>query len=179
MSDDGKVRIYCGTKSVIPPTYGRVGTPFECMQCGFGAAMRKYKWSPADPGAPMPQRPLGQEGCRRGVVPNGDIRGRSKRGCDEKKMWSRDEHGRLLSSSSYNVSTYVTTIISWKLQLVIGLIIGFTTTLLTRFKYKHEWGYALLYGLCGFTAFVIAINMLFYIFDTKPDVDRNYIPIEE
>jgi len=63
------VRIYCGKSNQVPQGYGRIGTPFECMRCGFGAAMRKYRWTDADQtNQPHPQS--GGVGCRRGVRPN-------------------------------------------------------------------------------------------------------------
>ena len=40
-------RIYCGDNDRVPAGYGRPGTRQECLRCGFGAAMMKYKWAKA------------------------------------------------------------------------------------------------------------------------------------
>lgn len=36
------VRIYCGKSRRLPNGYGRYGTRYECLQCGYGSAMSKY-----------------------------------------------------------------------------------------------------------------------------------------
>lgn len=45
------VRIYCGTKR-LPSGYGRYGTRYECLQCGYGSAMSKYSGRPKKRGRP-------------------------------------------------------------------------------------------------------------------------------
>ena len=46
------VRIYCGTKR-LPSGYGRYGTRYECLQCGYGSAMSKYSGRPKKRGRPQ------------------------------------------------------------------------------------------------------------------------------
>ena len=60
---NNQVKIYCGTKSTLPDGYGRFGTRYECMQCGFGSALMQYKWAPAsnDPRPPARKK----RGCYR------------------------------------------------------------------------------------------------------------------
>ena len=60
---NNQVKIYCGTKSILPDGYGRFGTRYECMQCGFGSALMQYKWAPAsnDPRPPARKK----RGCYR------------------------------------------------------------------------------------------------------------------
>jgi len=60
---NNQVKIYCGTKSTLPDGYGRFGTRYECMQCGFGSALMQYKWAPAsnDPRPPAREK----RGCYR------------------------------------------------------------------------------------------------------------------
>ena len=50
------VRIYCGTRRGVPVGYGRNGTRYECLQCGYGSAMAKYSGKP---------RRNGPKGCFR------------------------------------------------------------------------------------------------------------------
>ena len=57
------VKIYCGSKSALPSGYGRFGTRYECMQCGYGSAMMQYKWSPASTSPKPPNR--NRKGCYR------------------------------------------------------------------------------------------------------------------
>ena len=57
------VKIYCGSKSALPSEYGRFGTRYECMQCGYGSAMMQYKWSPASNSPKPPNR--NRKGCYR------------------------------------------------------------------------------------------------------------------
>ena len=57
------VKIYCGSKSALPSGYGRFGTRYECMQCGYGSAMMQYKWSPASNSPKPPNR--NRKGCYR------------------------------------------------------------------------------------------------------------------
>ena len=65
-------RIYCGDLKNLPQTYNRFGSRWECMQCGFGAAMMKYKWKPASKDPKYPAR--NKKGClrdknhRKGIV---------------------------------------------------------------------------------------------------------------
>jgi len=64
MSDDKLAsRIYCGDGSALPNDYDRFGSRYECMQCGFGAAMMKYKWEPVSTDTKLPPRE--EKGCRR------------------------------------------------------------------------------------------------------------------
>ena len=56
-------RIYCGDGSNLPRDYNRFGSRYECMQCGFGAAMTKYKWQPASGHKKLPERK--KKGCLR------------------------------------------------------------------------------------------------------------------
>ena len=56
-------RIYCGDGSALPNDYDRFGSRYECMQCGFGAAMMKYKWEPVSTDTKLPPRE--EKGCRR------------------------------------------------------------------------------------------------------------------
>ena len=58
-------KIYCGDRSDLPggQGYSRFGTRNECLKCGFGAAMYKYRWEPADD-QPRPP-PRAQQGCLR------------------------------------------------------------------------------------------------------------------
>ena len=56
-------RIYCGDFSNLPNTYDRFGSRHECMQCGFGAAMMKYKWQAASKDPEYPSR--NKKGCLR------------------------------------------------------------------------------------------------------------------
>ena len=58
-------KIYCGDNVVLPPAYDRDGTRNECLKCGFGAAMMKYKWEPAALGPRPP--PRARSGCLRPV----------------------------------------------------------------------------------------------------------------
>jgi len=58
-----QVKIYCGTSSNLPAGYGRFGTRFECMRCGYGSAMMKYKWAPVSGDAKPPAR--ARKGCYR------------------------------------------------------------------------------------------------------------------
>lgn len=71
-----EVKIYCGDKSRLPGNqgYSRFGTRNECLKCGFGSAMYKYRWAPADE-APMPP-PREREGCLRDRIHSqGVVRG--------------------------------------------------------------------------------------------------------
>ena len=58
-------KIYCGDMSNLPggQGYSRFGTRNECLKCGFGAAMYKYRWEPAD-NQPRPP-PRSRRGCLR------------------------------------------------------------------------------------------------------------------
>jgi hypothetical protein len=58
-------KIYCGDRSNLPAggNYARFGTRNECLKCGFGAAMYKYRWVAAD-NQPKPP-PRTQRGCLR------------------------------------------------------------------------------------------------------------------
>ena len=60
-----EAKIYCGDRSNLPggQGYSRFGTRNECLKCGFGAAMYKYRWEPAD-NQPRPP-PRAQRGCLR------------------------------------------------------------------------------------------------------------------
>ena len=58
-----QVKIYCGTSGNLPAGYGRFGTRFECMRCGYGSAMMKYKWAPVSGDAKPPAR--ARKGCYR------------------------------------------------------------------------------------------------------------------
>ena len=60
-----EAKIYCGDRSNLPggQGYARFGTRNECLKCGFGAAMFKYRWEPAD-NQPRPP-PRAQQGCLR------------------------------------------------------------------------------------------------------------------
>jgi hypothetical protein len=62
-NDDDEVRIYCGDATQVPAGYGRRGTPYECLTCGYGSAMMRFKWAPAsdDPQPP----PRVRQGCYR------------------------------------------------------------------------------------------------------------------
>ncbi len=58
-------KIYCGDMSNLPggQDYDRFGTRNECLKCGFGAAMYKYRWAAPD-NQPRPP-PRAQQGCLR------------------------------------------------------------------------------------------------------------------
>ena len=56
-------RIYCGDGSSLPTDYNRFGSRYECMQCGFGAAMMKYKWEEKSTDIKLP--PRDKKGCLR------------------------------------------------------------------------------------------------------------------
>ena len=65
-------KIYCGDKPNLPvgQDYDRFGSRKECLTCGFGAAMYKYRWEPADVEPRSP--PRARRGCLR---PNIHARG--------------------------------------------------------------------------------------------------------
>ncbi len=68
-------KIYCGADTVLPAEYDRHGTRSECLKCGFGAAMMKYKWMPASNSPKPPPRRM--KGCfrpRKQEVHESDIR---------------------------------------------------------------------------------------------------------
>ena len=56
-------KIYCGDSSILPISHDRFGSRNECLKCGFGASMFKYRWAPADTGPKPP--PRAREGCLR------------------------------------------------------------------------------------------------------------------
>jgi hypothetical protein len=69
-------KIYCGDKPNLPgnKNYVRFGTRNECLKCGFGSAMYKYRWAPAD-NQPRPQRRT-KPGCLRPrTLAQGNVRG--------------------------------------------------------------------------------------------------------
>ena len=71
-----QVKIYCGTSDNLPDGYGRFGTRFECMRCGYGSAMMKYKWDPVSGDAKPPAR--ARKGCYRSRNPRKSPRKKSK-----------------------------------------------------------------------------------------------------
>jgi len=71
-----QVKIYCGTSDNLPDGYGRFGTRFECMRCGYGSAMMKYKWAPVSGDAKPPAR--ARKGCYRARNPRKSPRKKSK-----------------------------------------------------------------------------------------------------
>ena len=82
MSHD-QVKIYCGTSNNVPTGYGRFGNRFECMRCGFGAAMMQYKWAPASGDARPP--PRARKGCYRSRSPKKTKAGVKPRNSPKKK----------------------------------------------------------------------------------------------
>ena len=56
-------RIYCGSKHDVPDEYDRMGTRNECLKCGFGAGMLKYKWK--NPSLSPRPPPRNRRGCYR------------------------------------------------------------------------------------------------------------------
>ena len=58
-------KIYCGDRSNLPggQGYDRFGTRNECLKCGFGAAMYKYRWAAPDDQPRPPRR--ARQGCLR------------------------------------------------------------------------------------------------------------------
>lgn len=71
-----EAKIYCGDRSDLPgnQNYTRFGTRNECLKCGFGAAMYKYRWAAPDN---IPRPPLrARQGCLRSERHDrGDVRG--------------------------------------------------------------------------------------------------------
>ena len=79
MADNRTGKIYCGDQTNLPGSYNRFGTRYECLQCGFGAAMNKYKWEPASREPRGPRRE--QQGCFREMNnPRGNVKGNQFRG---------------------------------------------------------------------------------------------------
>ncbi len=67
------MKIYCGDRSTLPSGYNRFGTRNECLKCGYGSSMYKYRWAPAD-NSPMPPR-RARQGCLRPRHRGGTVRG--------------------------------------------------------------------------------------------------------
>jgi len=63
---DQQVKIYCGDKPNLPigHNYSRFGSRNECMKCGYGSAMYKYRWAAAD-NTPRPLSTRTRSGCLR------------------------------------------------------------------------------------------------------------------
>ena len=78
-----QVKIWCGNSANLPAGYGRPGTPFECMRCGFGSAMMQYKWAPASGDARPP--PRARRGCYRARSPKKKKAGVKPRNSPKKK----------------------------------------------------------------------------------------------
>ena len=97
MSND-QVKIYCGTSNDVPAGYGRFGTRFECMRCGFGSAMMKYKWTAASGDAKPP--PRARKGCYRSRSPGKKkARGKSKNSPKKKSKGKGKGKGKSRSRS--------------------------------------------------------------------------------
>jgi hypothetical protein len=192
------VKIYCGKKTLVPQGYGRAGTPFECMRCGFGAAMRKYKWSDADLSPQPPDRPLGQEGCRRGVIPNSDDykyvdnkhddggvdnkhddSGVDNKHDDGDRSWIRNPvNNRLESSIKYGNHSLFIKIKSplWWIKLCLSFITVVVFTLYIHYYSKYCWFNSILAGV-GLT---IIINiMMTWCFDGQQRDGGSFVPIED
>jgi len=84
-----EVKIYCGTSRNLPAGYGRFGTRYECMQCGYGSATMRYKWAPASNSPKPPNK--ARKGCYRSRKPKKkrSPRRRSKRRSPRRKSKRR------------------------------------------------------------------------------------------
>ena len=94
-----QVKIYCGTSDNLPDGYGRFGTRFECMRCGYGSAMMKYKWAPVSGDAKPPAR--ARKGCYRARNPRKSPRKKSK-GKKKRKRSPRKKKSKYLSRAQIN-----------------------------------------------------------------------------
>ena len=89
-----EVKIYCGTSRNLPAGYGRFGTRYECMQCGYGSATMRYKWAPASNSPKPPNK--ARKGCYRSRKPKKkrSPRRRSKRRSPRRKSKRRSPKRR-------------------------------------------------------------------------------------
>lgn len=156
-------KIYCGKSSRIPPTYGRRGTPYECMKCGFGSAMMKYKWSQASTDARFPPRPPGQDGCRRSILPEDGDYGATivRRGSRKLPLWLRNSSGKL---SQNNKETILERVFNkkYKNQFISGGVVGFIIFVILKLYVKLNTTQSILYGLLSFVVFLFIINVVIY-----------------
>ena len=152
-----------GDKSNLPGRqgYSRFGTRNECLKCGFGAAMYKYRWEPAD-NQPMPP-PRSRQGCLRARRHSkGEVKGNqfSRR---TGRTFSPQQFSPTFSLQNHHRTKLIVAIMVWSLACAVAFVVLYKNPpdAITKIENKKKvikWDkFAGVYALIisGITAIVI------------------------
>jgi len=157
-------KIYCGDQSNLPGRqgYSRFGTRNECLKCGFGAAMYKYRWEPAD-NQPMPP-PRSRQGClRTRRHPRGEVKGNQFSRRSGGTSSPRQQFSPPFSLQNHHRTKLIIAIMIWSLACAVAFVLLFKNPpdAITKMENKKKvikWDkFAGVYALIisGITAIVI------------------------
>ena len=152
-----KKRIYCGDSTQLPKSAYRFGTRFECLQCGYGAAL--YAKTKQSGGKAR------KSGCLRVAhLPEGHVRAN--------QFTASPGHSLSPKSAARKAPTLQYTILIWLLLCVLLFVVLYvtrpklvTSKNSTSGKYEINWAqFAKIYTLLasGVTVIVLFVYFLTY-----------------